>query len=136
MSITTEAPLSKLPLFVPAGGILPLAGRVSRQTLHDEPSRELRVFPGPGTGESRFELIEDDGISRFGPVTRVAITLRWTPERVMVQAQARGGHQAQASSRPLPRCVPACVPVPRRAAYRAGRVWTGGLDRSADYRAV
>ena len=91
-SITTEAPLSKLPLFVPAGGIVPLAGRVSRQTLHDEPSRELLVFPGPGTGESRFDLIEDDGISVAGAVTRVAITLRWAPDRVTVEALASGDY--------------------------------------------
>ena len=87
------APLSLLPLFVPAGGILPLTRDVSRETLHDEPSRHLRVFPGSDSGESRFELIEDDGITLGGPRTRVDITLRWTREKVIVAAHARGDYK-------------------------------------------
>ena len=86
-------PLSLLPLFVPAGGILPLTREVSRQTLHDEPSRLLRIFPGTGSGETHFELIEDDGITLDGPRTRVEITLRWTRDRVSVNARAQGDYK-------------------------------------------
>ncbi len=92
-TIEHPAPLSLLPLFVPAGGILPLTCQVSRDTLHDEPSRALHIFPGLGSGESRFTLIEDDGLTRAGPTTRVNITLRWTPGVVTVSAQATGEYQ-------------------------------------------
>lgn len=92
-TIQRAAPLSLLPLFVPAGGILPLTREVSRDTLHDEPSRVLRLYPGIGTGESSFTLIEDDGITRGGPTTRVDITLRWSATMITVSAKATGDYK-------------------------------------------
>jgi alpha-glucosidase len=58
--------------------------------LHDEPSRCLRLFPGQGAGTSHFVLIEDDGITEGGPHARIAITLSWTAEDVMVRADISG----------------------------------------------
>ena len=60
--------------------------------LHDEPSRRLRIFPGPGAGTSRFVLYEDDGISADGPLTRVLITLEWTPDQVSLRVDAEGDY--------------------------------------------
>ena len=85
--VTVAAPLDRLPLLVQAGGIVPMT---AQDGGHDEPSRLLRVFPGPGHGESRFELVEDDGITPDGPRTRLAITLSWTPHAVVLRVTAEG----------------------------------------------
>jgi alpha-glucosidase len=87
------APLERLALVVTAGAILPMtdAGE-DFSRLHDEPSRRLRIFPGPGTGTSRFVLHEDDGISADGPVTRLAITLDWTPDAISLRVEAEGDY--------------------------------------------
>ena len=98
------APFDRLPLLVPAGAILPLTGTSGVARLHDEPSRLLRLFPGPGTGESRFVLVEDDGITEGGPVTRLTLTLSWTPAEVRLRAEAAGGH-------PLPDRIEVALPA-------------------------
>ncbi len=90
---TLAAPLDRLPLAVAAGGILPMTESLDFSKLHDEPSRCLRVYPGPHTGHSRFEMIEDDGITEAGPMTRVTIDLHWTPESVTVTASADGHYK-------------------------------------------
>lgn len=62
-TIEAAAPLERIPLFVPEGGIVPL-GKVMRHvgaTPDDE--REAWVFPPRGDGAGRFTLIEDDGVS-------------------------------------------------------------------------
>eukprot|EP00897_Mesotaenium_endlicherianum_P002289 jgi/Mesen1/2088/ME000151S01340 len=67
--ITVAAALDRLPLFVPAGSILPLtAEALDFSRLHSEPSRVLRLFP-VRAGEGRqvaapCELYEDDGTCR------------------------------------------------------------------------
>eukprot|EP00850_Spirogloea_muscicola_P023925 SM000407S15252 [mRNA] locus=s407:28755:33119:- [translate_table: standard] len=57
------APIERLPLFVPAGSILPMTAEAHDfSALHDESSRILRVFPHPHEGLSTCCLYEDDGI--------------------------------------------------------------------------
>ncbi|GGF32427.1 alpha-glucosidase [Aliidongia dinghuensis] len=81
------APLDRLPLVAPAGAIIPMTDEPADfSRLHDEPSRCLRLFPGPGTGSSRFTLYEDDGISVAGPVAKLRFELAWTPETVTLTA--------------------------------------------------
>ena len=88
---TLAAPLDRLPLAAPAGAIIPMTDEPADfSRLHDEPSRCLRLFPGDGSGTSRFTLIEDDGISIDGAVTRLAITLDWTPDAVVLEIDADG----------------------------------------------
>jgi hypothetical protein len=69
--IEADAPLERIPLFVPAGGIIPL-GKVMRHvgepldTTHDEPpgdAPQIHVFPHPDRGRGEFTLVEDDGVS-------------------------------------------------------------------------
>jgi alpha-glucosidase len=59
------APLDRLPLVVAEGAILPMtdAGE-DYSRLHDEPTRALRIFPGPAAGSRRFVLIEDTESAR------------------------------------------------------------------------
>jgi alpha-glucosidase len=88
---TLAAPLDRLPLAAPAGAIIPMTDAPADfSRLHDEPSRCLRLFPGHGSGQSHFTLVEDDGISLAGPVTKLRITLRWTEDTVTLSVAAVG----------------------------------------------
>lgn len=68
--VVVAAPLEKIPLFVPAGKVIPVTNStLDFSQLHDEPSRLLRVFPrknfsedGVGEEDESF-LWEDDGLS-------------------------------------------------------------------------
>lgn len=93
-SVRIAAALDRLPLLCPAGAILPMTDAGDDYTrLHDEPSRCVRIFPGPGAGHSRFTLVEDDGISAAGVVTRVHLEMSWTPEAVRLAVRAEGGYR-------------------------------------------
>lgn len=63
-TVTVDAPLERIPLFVPEGAIVPATDSADMRRKHDEPSRALRVFPGRGRGKAAFALYEDDG-ARF-----------------------------------------------------------------------
>jgi alpha-glucosidase len=74
--VEAEAPLDRIPLFVPAGGIIP-TGKAMRY-IGEQPDdvRQAYVFPHPGRGRGLFSLIEDDGISlgyREGRYAEVAL---------------------------------------------------------------
>src|SRR5690606_4624227 len=62
-TVTVDAPLERAPLFVRAGGMIPM-GKVMRFVgeLPDD-YRQIFAFPHPGGGDSVFALIEDDGVS-------------------------------------------------------------------------
>jgi alpha-glucosidase len=89
-----RAPLERLPLLAPAGGIVPMTdsnGDYSR--LVDEPSRAVRIFPGLRTGRAQAILYEDDGLSADGPLTEVTIRLAWTPADIEVAVSFRGDYR-------------------------------------------
>ena len=88
-TVTLPAPLDRLPLLACAGAIIPMTA-ADGVLLHDEPSRHLCIFPGRGHGQSRFVLHEDDGITADGPRTSVTLTLRWSPDRITLRAEAAG----------------------------------------------
>jgi alpha-glucosidase len=91
--VTLAAPLDRLPLVLPAGAILPMTGEVADfRALHDEPSRFVRLFPGPGSGESHFALIEDDGISVHGARTQIDFVMAWTPDSVTLRVKCSGDY--------------------------------------------
>ena len=87
------APLERIPLFVPAGAMIPTTDTADTSRLHDEPSRALRIFPGRGRGESRFTLYEDDGLThahRDGDHAQVECALAWSERRIRVRATRSG----------------------------------------------
>ncbi len=87
------APLDRLPLVVPEGAILSVTDAGDDfSRLHDEPSRALRIFPGPTEGHSRFVLVEDDGASAAGAATRVAFDLAWTASAITIAVSASGDY--------------------------------------------
>ena len=94
-TVIAPAPLSRIPLFVPAGAIIPTTDTTDMQKLHDEPSRALRLFPGRGHGSSAFTLYEDDGLThryRDGNSAQIAIDMDWDTRRVRVRARKTGNY--------------------------------------------
>ncbi len=90
---TLAAPLDRLPLVVAAGAILPTtdAGE-DFSRLHDEPTRAVRIFPGPTEGGGRFVFVEDDGVSADGAITRVTLELMWTASAITLAVSATGNY--------------------------------------------
>ena len=87
------APLDRLTLLAPAGAILPTT---DSDGGHDEPSRRLHLFPGPGAGEGRFTLVEDDGRIQDGPCTHLHCTMTWTADEIHFHVAAEGDYAVQA----------------------------------------
>ncbi len=56
-TVTVQAPIDTIPLFVRAGSILPL-GSVVESTVDKQTIATLRIYPG---ADGRFDLYEDDG---------------------------------------------------------------------------
>jgi len=64
-TVTVDAPLDRLPLFVRAGALLPTTDTASDLAKTEEGSRALRYFPvpvAPGASESEARLFEDNGL--------------------------------------------------------------------------
>jgi alpha-glucosidase len=91
-SIEVDAPLARVPLLVPDNAIVPLTDTLDFSRLHDEPSRQVRVHPGP-SGESAFVLYEDDGIGhghRDGEFAQVELRLASGRKEIVVSARRTG----------------------------------------------
>jgi alpha-glucosidase len=91
--VVVPAPLDRIPLFAAAGAMIPLAGCEAPVQLHDEPSRELLVFPPRASSHAVFTLYEDDGISlryRDGEFAEVAFELETTLEEIELKARVAG----------------------------------------------
>ena len=91
--VVVPAPLDHIPLFARAGAIIPLTARDNFALLHDEPSRQLRVFPAPGESAAHFVLYEDDGLSlgyRDGDYAEVDIEMRTTAAEIVISARKLG----------------------------------------------
>ena len=90
-----SAPLERIPLFVPAGAIIPTTDTADMRHRHDEPSRALRVFPGRGRGHSAFILYEDDGHTHqhaAGDSAQIAVDMEWDARRITVRARTTGDY--------------------------------------------
>ncbi len=95
-AVTAGAPLERIPLFVPAGGIIPLGRWMRHVGEQPDDLRQAYVFPHPQEGRGTFTLVEDDGISlgyRRGQVTTVTLEVAAGPDRVALAVHPpRGGH--------------------------------------------
>jgi alpha-glucosidase len=91
--VEVDAPLERVPLLVPDGGMLALTDTLDFSRLHDEPTRQLRVFPAPGAARSAFTLYEDDGLSRDyrqGMMAETAFELATTSRTIALTARKTG----------------------------------------------
>ncbi len=86
-TVTVPAPLDRCPLFVRAGGLIPL-GKPMRHIGHSpDDVREVHVFAREGVSE--FTLIEDDGESfdyQRGGYSAVLLRVEVTPDGVTASA--------------------------------------------------
>ncbi|HEY1329309.1 MAG TPA: glycoside hydrolase family 31 protein [Casimicrobiaceae bacterium] len=93
--IEVDAPLWRMPLFVPWGAIVPLTDSADFTRLHDEPSRQLRIHPPAGSGEHAFTLYEDDGIGlgyRRGEHAQIELAMTTTRSEVTLSATKTGSY--------------------------------------------
>jgi len=91
--VVVPAPLGRIPVFAPSGAMIPLTDSNEYGELHDEPSRQLRIFPPKGEGASTFALYEDDGISRRherGEFAEVTFELRSSTRAIELRARRTG----------------------------------------------
>ena len=83
-TIVADAPLERVPLFVPAGGIIPMS---QAPDLADD-RRQAYSFPQAASGHGTFTLIEDDGISRKGPRTAIRLDINTTLETITLSVNS------------------------------------------------
>lgn len=87
--IETDAPLSKLPLFVRAGSIVPMGPVMQWSTQKPEDPIELRIYPG---ADGDFTLYEDENDSyRYEKGTYATIGLHWNDAEHTLTIGAREG---------------------------------------------
>ena len=90
--VAVAAPLDTLPLFCPAGAMIPTAPHAgdaqTQWAPHDCPRRRLRVYAFPGDGASETELFEDDGVSADGPFVTLRFALRCTAEEILLSVRS------------------------------------------------
>ncbi len=96
-SVTVDAALDRLPLFVRAGAAIPTTDAADGRNRTEEPTRALRLFPPPPAGPSprarTSAWIEDDGETerwKEGELLRIRATLTAGPDRLRL-ALARDG---------------------------------------------
>jgi alpha-glucosidase len=93
---SVDAPLTRIPIFCPAGAIVPMTNSDDYSRLTDEPSRSIRVFPASGHATSTFTLYEDDGLSfgyRRGDFAEVAFEMTTTDDEIRLRANVSGAYQ-------------------------------------------
>ncbi len=91
-TLEVQTPLERIPLFVPAAGIIP-QGKVMRYVgaMADD-LRQAYIFPHPRRGSGSFRLIEDDGLSlayQRGEYAEVGLEVVAEPEETCVRMHIR-----------------------------------------------
>lgn len=95
-TLVAPAPLERIPLFVPAGAMIPTTDTSDMRRLHDEPSRVLRLFPGRGRATTAFTLYEDDGHThsyRDGGWAQIAFEMTTTATNIVLKARKSGNYR-------------------------------------------
>lgn len=103
-TVTVDAPLSKLPLFVRAGAFIPTADYAMENT-GDLRRDRYTVNYFPYLGESEFEMFEDDGRSTRsladGAYSLVTFRGDATMERISIEVSAKGTYPGAPSAKDL-----------------------------------
>lgn len=90
-TITVEAPLEHIPLFVRSGGIIPMGKNMRHVGEQPDDLRQIHLFPHPGTGKGSFSLTEDDGVSfgyREGGYTELKLDIDAKSEQISLDIKA------------------------------------------------
>ncbi len=86
-TFSIEAQLEKEPIYVREGAIIPVGNNIE-STNQDQGNLVVWVYPGR---DSRFEIYEDDGMSKDGPSALTRMTLMSDKERVSFNIHRRVG---------------------------------------------
>jgi alpha-glucosidase len=100
-TLVAPAPLERIPLFVPAGAMIPTTDTADMDRLHDEPSRALRIYPGRGRAKTTFTLYEDDGHTlayRNGAWAQIAVEMTTTANSILLTAKRSGSYSVPYAS--------------------------------------
>ncbi len=95
-TITVDAPLEQIPLFVKAGAVLPLAERTAYTDSRQDTSRELVIFPFAQNGGAESTLFDDDGETfqyRQNKYLQLVIKLNCTVNHITLDIHRRGEWQ-------------------------------------------
>ena len=88
-TIRASAPIARIPLFVPAGSIIPLGGVVQYALEKNGAPTELRIYPGK---DADFVLYEDEGDSyRYERGIYQTIRMHWDDARKLLRIGDRTG---------------------------------------------
>jgi alpha-D-xyloside xylohydrolase len=87
-TITANAPLAQMPIFVRAGSIVPM-GPVVQSAAEAEDPLEIRIYPGK---DADFQLYEDSGDGyAYENAARATIHLHWDNRRNVLSISERSG---------------------------------------------
>ncbi|MDG2957100.1 glycoside hydrolase family 31 protein [Bisgaard Taxon 10/6] len=92
-TIYVGAPLERIPLFVKAGAVIPMSGRMAYSNPQADTIRELAIYPLKQSGEIQTSIYDDDGLTygyKNGEYLQLNITLRSTQEAVYLDIQKQG----------------------------------------------
>ncbi|EKX97460.1 hypothetical protein HMPREF9996_00890 [Aggregatibacter actinomycetemcomitans Y4] len=92
--ITVDAPLEKIPLFLRAGSVIPMARKGHKNTLSDD-YRELLIMPFINQGERNITVFDDDGESfdyLKGKYLELHIHLKCTSQTIELNLEKSGNY--------------------------------------------
>jgi alpha-glucosidase len=116
-TVVCDAPLERIPLFVPAGGILPMGKPMRHVGAEPDDLRVAYVFPRADAGAARFTLYEDDGLTtayQRGGYAAVTLTVETWKSSLVLSATVTGDY-------PLPYHAVECIlPAGERRTLRGG----------------
>jgi len=125
--VGADAPLERIPLFVPAGGLIPM-GKVMRHVgAEPDDVRKVFVFPHRTEGRGVFTLIEDDGLTlgyQRGEYSEVKLEVAARSDRVSLQAVRHGNQRL-----PYDQIEYVLPPNETRHVIISGETWTDDQGR-------
>lgn len=92
-TITADAPLEKIPLFVKAGAIIPMSAREAYVDPQKDTYRELMVFPFIKVGEAINTIYDDDGESfryQNNEYLQLMVKLRCSETNIYIDIHKQG----------------------------------------------
>ncbi len=125
--VSVDAPLERIPLFVRAGGLIPMGKVMQHVGAEPDDIRQVFVFPHPSQGRGEFTLIEDDGHSlgyQRGEYSEVKLEISAASDHISLQATWRGSY-------PLPyNRIEFILPLNEtRQVTASGETWTDAQGR-------
>ncbi|WP_051302720.1 glycoside hydrolase family 31 protein [Salibacterium aidingense] len=92
-TITTEAPMDRVPLFAQAGSIIPIDTKEDKMQKKEQ--RGYLCFPLQKNGETRFSHYEDDGVSNHykqGESTIIDLKMKTNADSIELEVTTSGSY--------------------------------------------